>query len=358
MAPPSGHESAPVSERLFREPFRFDFFQAVRLLEQIERARGAGGARRSPVGQDRAPGQEVVRFRALPALSFPAGAIGQLRPATEGDGPAEMVVTFLGLTGPSGVLPAHYTTLLLQRLRLRDHSLRDFLDLFNHRTISLFYRAWEKYRFPLGFERARLDGPPGEPDLFAQCLYGLVGLGTGGLRDRLQAPPEAFLYYSGLFAHFPRSAIGLQQLLADHFEFPVRVEQFEGQWLYLEEDDRTRLGPDGLGQNNQLGLDVVVGQRTWDVQSKVRLRLGPLTYEQFRRLLPGGVDRPALVEMARSYVGPELDFDAQLVLLPLEVPWCQLGPDEDGFRLGQSAWVRAHDFDEAVEDATFAVEDG
>ena len=30
--------------------------------------------------------------------------------------------------------------------------------------ISLFYRAWEKYRLPIGYERAQLDDPDGEPD--------------------------------------------------------------------------------------------------------------------------------------------------------------------------------------------------
>ena len=41
--------------------------------------------------------------------------------------PAQMTVTFLGLTGPRGTLPYHYTELLLDRvLRHRDHTLRDF----------------------------------------------------------------------------------------------------------------------------------------------------------------------------------------------------------------------------------------
>ena len=197
MAPESRHESASVSERLLREPYRFDFFQAVRLLERLEAEQGRSCY---PVGHDRLPAQEAVRLRALPGLSFPAGEISQIRPRdTQGNDnlPPEMIVTFMGLTGPAGVLPQHYTTLLLQRLRSRDTTLRDFLDLFNHRMLSLFYRAWEKYRFPLAYERSRLDKggtinqeTPADSDLFGQGLYALVGLGLpgaacpGGARQR------------------------------------------------------------------------------------------------------------------------------------------------------------------------------
>jgi type VI secretion system protein ImpH len=358
MAAEGGYESATVSARLFREPHRFDFFQAVRLLEQLERQRADG---RYPVGQDRPPAQEVVRFRALPALSFPAAAVSQLRqpdgPAGAGR-PAEMLVTFMGLTGPSGVLPQHYTTLLLQRLRLKDTSLRDFLDLFNHRLISLFYRAWEKYRFPVAHERARRD-PGGAPDLFTHCLSCLVGMGTAGLRGRLAVDDDALLLYGGFFAHFPRPAVCLERLLADHFQMPVAAEQFEGQWLCLTEDDSTRLaGPDcPQGRNTQLGLDAVAGDRIWDVQSKIRLRVGRLRYGQFRRLLPAGADWPAFVHLTRAYLGPGLDFQVQLVLAALEVPWCQLAADgEQGFRLGWDTWVRSYDFMDDIADVILTAE--
>ncbi len=359
MAPESRHESASVSERLLREPYRFDFFQAVRLLERLEAEQGRSCY---PVGHDRLPAQEAVRLPALPGLSFPAGEISQIRPRnTQGNDnlPPEMIVTFMGLTGPAGVLPQHYTTLLLQRLRSRDTTLRDFLDLFNHRMLSLFYRAWEKYRFPLAYERSRLDKggtinqeTPADSDLFGQGLYALVGLGLPALRVQVAPGSEAFLYFAGLFAHQPRPAVCLENLLSEHFGVPVQVRQFEGQWLYLEEDDRTRLGAGGSpeGCNTQLGADAVAGQRAWEVQSKLRLRMGPLTWAQFRDLLPTGASRPMLLHLARTYLGPDLDFDVQLVLLPLEVPWCQITSDEDGFQLGLNSWVRSHDFDTTVDD--------
>src|SRR5262249_320571 len=142
---------------------------------------------RSGGGMDRLPEQEAVRFRAANALSFPAGEIHQLRRPPRRDGapgheaPPGMSVTFLRLTGPLGVLPHTYPNLILRRQREKDYSLRDWLDLFNHRLVTLFYRAWEKYRLPAAYERAQLDSGGVAPDLATQALYCLVGLGTGGL---------------------------------------------------------------------------------------------------------------------------------------------------------------------------------
>jgi type VI secretion system protein ImpH len=367
MVPANGRTSVGLSEQLLREPHGFDFFQAVRLLERVagERARQDPRWPAEPVGHDQAPGREVVRFRTLPALSFPAAAVHQIQPpaphgqASDEPAPADMSVTFLGLTGPLGALPPHYTSLLLRRLRGRDVALREFLDLFNHRAVSLFYRAWEKHRLPFAYERSRLAGRDEDEDLVMRCLYCLVGLGTGGLRDRRTVDDEAFVFYSGHFAHFPRSAVSLESMLGDYFELPVRVQQAQGQWLVLEESDRSLLpGPEyRLGRSCQLGINVIAGDRVWDVQSKFRVRLGPLTYSQFRGFMPDGAGLRALGQMTRAYVGPELDFDVQVVLRRAEVPACRLeatGPDAP--RLGWNTWVHGEAFAQDVEDAVFQVD--
>ena len=219
MAPESWRKTTSVAQRLFGEPHRFSFHQAVRLLGRIalQRARDGDRAAGYPVGHDHPPAEEVVRFRTLQALSFAASEITKLvdprSPKTSKqpkDSPPEMTVTFLGLTGPNGALPDHYTTLFLQRLREKDDSLYHFFDLFNHRTISLFYRAWEKYRLPISYESAALsDGD----DLATQALYSLVGLGTNGLRGRQSVCDEAILFYAGHFSEQSRSAITLEEML-------------------------------------------------------------------------------------------------------------------------------------------------
>jgi type VI secretion system protein ImpH len=362
-----------VIGRLFETSYRFNFFQAVRLLEQLMRHEQRDNSPYHPqiepggVGRDLHPSSEAVRFRALPSLSFPAGAISHLRSVPGSDRsagavpPPEMIVTFLGLTGPSGALPRHYTELLLQRIREKDFSLRDFLDLFNHRLISLFYRAWEKYNWPIAYERAWVEGAAGEPDPITHGVYCLDGLGTTGLRHRLDVDDEILLYFCGHFAHAPRSALALQCLLSEYMQMPVEVIQCRGQWLSLEPEDRAFLPSpsEPKGRNTQLGVNLVIGERIWDVQSKFRLRMGPLDWQQFRSLMPNGPALRPLCQITRLYAGPTMDFDVQPTLKPEEVPALRLTPDpEEGPYLGWCTWTPlvATDSTGVVDDAVFQID--
>jgi type VI secretion system protein ImpH len=347
MAAQGGGNSAALIRRMQERAHQFEFFQAVRLLHLQE------GMWR-PLGGDFSPAEEVVRFRAMPSHSFPAGSVVELQAGRGEDAPPEMTVAFHGLTGPQGVLPQHYTALLIERVRAKDFSLRDFLDMFNHRAVSHFYRAWRKYRFPFAYEQSarREKGD----DLFTYVLYCLLGLGTGGQRGRAEFADEALLYFGGHFAHWPRSAVALESVLNEYFEIPAAVKQFQGEWLYLAVEDRSALPSlGGRGQYTAIGSEAVVGQRVWDVESKFRVRLGPLSYADFRRLLPDGDMLRPVREMIRLYVGPHLEFDVQLVLKRREVPRCRLGGDPGGAsRLGWNTWVRHGEFPADVDDAVFA----
>ena len=150
-----------------------------------------------------------------------------------------MRVNFLGLVGPLGVLPIYYTELVANRLQARDYTLRDFLDIFHHRLISLFYRAWQKYRYMVPYEQ-------GEGDQFSQYLLDIAGLGTPGLQNRQTVTDISLLYYTGLIAQQPRSASALEQIIADYFRMPVQVEQFLGAWYRLSEDAQCNLDDDGI----------------------------------------------------------------------------------------------------------------
>jgi type VI secretion system protein ImpH len=354
MAAEDRREGPDLSDLVRGEPYRFDFFQAVRLLEAAARGRADRDARHpaAAVGGDHAPDREHVRFRAALSLSFPAAPLAQIH-TPAGRGPAEAVVTFLGLFGPHGVLPPHYTSLILRRMRDKDFALRDFLDLFNHRVVSLLYRAWEKYRLPIAFERAARDITT---DPASQALYCLIGFGTDGLRGRHPVPDGAFLYYSGHFAHFPRSAAALEALLAEYFRLPVEIEQAAGQWLTLADADRSQLPDAELsdGRNAALGLTAVAGERVWDVQSKFRVVLGPLTYAEFQRFMPDGNGLQELGALTRTYVGPDLDFEVVPLLEPTDAPPLVLAGD--GPRLGWNTWVHDGDYETVLSDASFFVE--
>src|SRR5262245_27078286 len=340
-----GRRAAPsLEDILFEEGYRFDIFQAVRLLERLY-------PYRQPVGRDANPSAEVVRFHSRLSLSFPPSAIHEIAPADDGSGPAQMTVAFMGLTGPLGVLPRHYTELLFERLRQKDHALRDFLDLFNHRLISLFYQAWEKYRSPIAYERAVSRGE--WPDRLSQYLFDLIGMGTKGLRGRLEVEDEALLFYAGLLAQHPHSASALEGVLKDYFGVPVAVAQFVGQWLVLSEGNRSRLG--SREANSSLGVNTVAGSRVWDQQAKFRLRVGPLTYGEFCRFLPSGEAFGRLVGLSRFYAGQECDFEVQLILKAAEVPFCRLGETDDyAPRLGWSTWLKVKEFGRDAEETILA----
>lgn len=360
-------------ELLVTEPWRFGFFQAVRVVEQYaaERMLRDETPAMHVVGYDDPPVQELLRFRVLPSHSFPVGELAGVRSlgdeASDAASPRfEMVVTFFGLTGPHGVLPHHYTQLLIDRIRQSDHALRDFLDLFHHRLLSLYHRAWKKYRFDIGYEQKawqvrgrERQGPVRDESrlpLFDRCLLSLVGLGTGGLSRRLDVHDEVLLYYAGLFAQRPPNASALARMLADYLGWPVEVQQFQGQWLYLEPADQTamasRAEPQGL--NARLGVDTIVGERVWSVQDKFRLRLGPVPYALFCRFMPNGDLLRPLAQLTRTFVGPEFDFDVQPVLSAPDVPATQLETDAaTPPRLGWNTWLLSRPAAGDRQDAVF-----
>jgi type VI secretion system protein ImpH len=348
--------------QLVRKPFRFDFFQAVRLIELATGRTEATSWNPQAIRQApsrRLPYEEHVRFRAHVGHAFPASAISSFAPLSmteDADASApEMTVTFLGLAGTGGILPGHYTQLLIDRAREKDFGLRDFFDLFNHRLIAHFYRAWEKCRFYVRYERGRRSGDEGR-DHFTGMLYSLIGLRTAGLRDRQALPDELLLYYAGHFSHRPRSAVALQQIVADCFQVPTEVRQFQGQWLNLRRADRTQL-TSGLrpGGNNQLGVSAIAGVRVWGIENKFRLRLGVLRYAGFCKFLPRCSGHVSLGQLVRFFVGPAFDFDIQLVLAKDEVPRCQLKRSGE-MRLGWNTWLFSASPTVDVDDAVFACE--
>jgi type VI secretion system protein ImpH len=354
MAPPSRRQALALADLLGAEPHRFDFFQAVRLLGLLR-------PDRTPVGRTARPSRETVRFAAKLGLAFPPSSIHELTglKAGAGDDPADdppprMTVAFLGLTGPSGVMPHTYTELVQERRRAGDAGLAAFLDLFNHRLISLFYRAWEKHRLLVADEQAGLHataaGRPNDDGLGRQ-LMALIGLGLPDLRGRRGLPDSVPLAYANLFARRQRPAVMLSAMLRDYASFPVEVLQFQASWLVLDPADRSKMGR--LGAFNRLGVDLVAGGRVRDIQGRFRLRIGPLGLAQYRALLPGGPSLRPLAELTRLYVDGELSFDIQLVLKAGQVPPCRMGAGPGaGARLGRDAWLisrpKEADADEAI----------
>lgn len=333
---------AALEQRLRRVPSAFSFFQAVRLLERLR-------PRRAPVGGFDDPGDEVVRFGTPATLGFPASEIRTIDLPEDEAQPAEMVVDFLGLTGPSGVLPHSYTQLVWERDRARDTALHDFLDLFHHRLISLFYRAWRKQRIGLAAER-------NEEDPLARHLLDVAGVGLDPVRRALTVPQEGVAYYAGLLSMQPTGAVALEQLLGDYFGVPVRVEQFTGAWSPLLSRDITVVSEDEEGPSSTLGGGAVIGDEVWDPQGAIRVRLGPLTREQFDGLLPEGSAHEMLRALTRMVTRDQVQAEAQLVLAGASVPPMVLGGSSgEERRLGWTTWIRSGAFDHDADETTFTL---
>ena len=385
MAAESGKpnpELSPLVAEILAAPQRFEFFQAVRVMDDHAwRAAAAGAVPAAVFGDRQFRGTRrsadsrhqhaVLRLRSTTMLGFPGAAITSASLLEDDDEEVvECEVSCFGLVGPAGVLPRHYTTLLLERQRrFKDTTLRDFLDILENRTLSLLYGAWVKYRqFPL-VERTTLrqiatawdDGAAAARDPVSAVVACLVGLGTRGLADRLAVPDETVFYYAGHYAHQPRAAEPLEEVLSDVVRFPVRVRQFVGRWLQLEPPDQTRLAsrtlPDGL--NARLGGDAIAGSRVWNVQSVVELVVGPLALRSFLGLLPGSVWLGRIGDLARLYVGPTIDVRVRPLLAAGEVPPLRLLTARNDAQhppalLGWTTWLTSGPLATDRGDAAFA----
>ncbi len=338
MASARGSTKASIADALRDEGQRYDFFQAVRLLEYIAQDR-------EPVGRDAHPGQESIRFRSDVRLAFAPSDVTSIEiPEREADGPAEVKVPFFGAVSPMsyGSLPTCYTELIQERARVKDTVFHEFVDLFNHRLLSLFYRAWEKHRMAIAWESADAE----DGGLFEHVLMSLFGMNTAGLRGRMPFPDLALLPWAGALARRPVSADELEAMVGDLFCVPSETVPFVPAWYAVEPEELEPLGKGGrLGRDFFLGKSVCVGQ------FRFRLRLGPLPLERYREFLPDGQAFAALADIVRLATGTEFDFEIQLVLRREETPEFRLGGDAGtANRLGWTSWLTTRPLERDPDD--------
>jgi type VI secretion system protein ImpH len=305
---------------LEREPYRFDFFQALRWLENLN-------AEKPRLGSSMRAVDEPVRLGQEPATIFPPATIAGFKPGQTGR-PPRMSVHFLGLLGPNGPLPLHLTEYARDRLRnAGDPTFARFLDVFNHRMLCLFYRAWAQVR-----PTVSLDRP--EEDRFGAYVESLFGIGMPAYRERDAMPDLAKRHYAGHLSCQTRHTDGLRSILGGFLGLPVSIEELVGHWLPLPGDCHWRLGESPA--TGSLGISTIVGSRVWDRQAKFRIRIGPVDLTDYERLLPGGMSLERVVAVVRNYVGDQLAWDLNLVLKQAEVPPIRLGTSG---RLGWTTWL-------------------
>lgn len=320
MAPQKRQSDPGIEGELFDCFYEFSFFRAVALLERFGRGK-------KKIGETLEPEKEAVRFSVKPGFAFPASDISGLAPGPD-NGPSWMEVAFLGLIGPSGLLPDWYNELALERRKKKDHAFVDFLNIFHHRLISLFYLAWKKQRFPENYV-------PGAGDRLSRYLLSLAGLGTSGMVGMLGLPRESLSFYTGLLSLPVASAAGIEAAIEYFSGAPTRVDSFVERDVPLEPQDCTRLG----SANACLGIDAVCGTRVRECQTKFRVNLGPVSYADYQRFIPTGDLLLPVFSLIRYMVGIEFEFEIRVFLKKEDVPGCILGQRGPGQTLlGWTTW--------------------
>ena len=319
--PPGSPPQAQGFWRALRSrPDEFDLFFALRVLQ----ARYPACPR---LGKAARPLAEPIRLGQDPSLAFAPSTIAEMLPATAGQ-PQRLTVWSFGLYGPNGPMPTHITEYVRERLRQYDDpTLARFSDIFHHRLLLLFFRAWSDAQPSTSLDR------PGE-DHFGRFLGSLVGTGQASMQHRDGVPDHAKLHLAGHLSRSTRNPEGLQAAIAGYFGVPVQLQEYCLHYLSLETIQQTRLACSPC--NSQLGVDALVGERIPDVQSKFRLLIGPLNRQQYELFLPQAAYFQALVDWVRNYLGIEYAWDYTLILSRQDVPPAQLGGTS---RLGLTTWV-------------------
>jgi type VI secretion system protein ImpH len=331
MAGTSGQTPDSLIAELEKNPHGFDFFQAVRLLQ-------SSFADRPRIGCSLSPVQDPVRFAQSPSLAFPPSTLERVQTGTP-IGVPRLSVNFFGLMGPNGPLPHHLTEYARERERhFGDRTIASFINLFNHRLLSFFFRAWAASQKAVDLDRAQEQN-------YAVYVGSLFGIGLESLQGRDAVSDWAKLYFSGRLACQTRNAEGLEAILQEYFEIQTDVQTFTGRWLDVPADSRCKLG-DSL-ETGSLGLTTIVGSRLWDCQLSFRIRLGPMSLRDYERMLPGGDAFQRLKYWVLNYCGEHFFWDAQLILRAAEVPDVVLGKSG---KLGWTTWLKTKPLVHDAED--------
>ncbi len=279
---------------LLAEPWRFDFFAVLRRLERSH-------PDRPRIGDSAALRDEYVLLGQDPYLEFPASTLS--RAEVDAEGRLRILSRFLGFLGPQGALPLATTEEAYAWWLARDEAFPRFLDIFNHRFLQLFFRAWADSR-PV----AQHDRP--KDDRFEAYVGSMIGIGSRLYRDLDSVSDLEKLAYAGLAAPQAKSASRLRHMICGIFKVEAEIDQFVGSRLVFEEPERTRLGR----RFCELGVDALVGGSVFSVQDKIRLRIITRDLAQYERFLPSGEWCEQLADLVSFYNGEQLDWDVELAL--------------------------------------------
>ncbi len=325
MGRPTRPETDALIAEVLNKPYHYEFFAIGRLLQ-------AWNSHLPRLGYSLSPSQDAVRFGQNPVLTFAPSTIESVERLAGGD-VLRVFTRHFGLFGPHGPLPTCLTEHAQDRLRhYGDGTFAAFCNVFHHRLLCFFYRAWADAQKTVDLDRA--------DERWTHFMRCLIGMGLAGFADRDSVPDRSKLFFTGRLVHQSRNAGGLAAIIQDFFGVPAEVQSFVGQWLDLPEESTCRLG--ASPHTGAVGLTLIVGARFWTCQLHFRVHLGPMSLEDYERLLPCGDSFRRLCDWIRQYAGLELSWDARLVLHKDKVPPVQIGR---AGRLGWTTWLKTKPFE-------------
>ena len=331
MAGTDGQTPDPLIAKLTETPFAYNFNAAVRLLQSHFH-------QHPRVGHSTSPAQDPVRFAQSPALDFAASTIEAVQ-QKDRERPPVLYSRHFGLFGSNGPLPLCFTEYARERIQHHgDSTFAGFCNVFHHRLISFLFRAWADAQKTVDFDRPT-------DQHWSHFVGGLVGIGMDSLRNRDSVPDRAKLYFAGRLVQQTRNAEGLEAIIQDFFSLQTEVQTFTGRWLDLPSGSVCKLGDSPA--TGTLGLTAIAGSRVWTCQMHFRLRLGPMSFKEFERMLPNGPSFRRLCDWVREYAGEQYSWDVQLVLKKEEVPVIQMGK---AGRLGWTTWLKTRPFERDADD--------
>lgn len=323
MASSNRNSTPSLKDLLIEEADQFEFHAIIKILERVK-------PECTPLGEGVDPTKEPVRIKSRVSMEFPTTDIQSIAWTNDTEVPPLLTTTFLGTAGAQGPLPIPYTQKVIDRDSHHDTALHSFLDIFNHRLVSLFHRIRKKH-----WVGVAADEP--EQTFLGRCLKALLGISGEHLVKRLHLPDRSLLYYTGILWEKPRSEIGLVKILSSFFQLPVSITQFQGSWVQVPLSQRTTIG--AKGTFHILGDTAIVGRRFWEQSADFTVHIGPMSLQQYIDLLKPSNSYNALKSLIMYYVGSDQDFKINLILETGEKPQTRLGW---GMALGWTAWVNTH----------------
>jgi len=269
---------------------------------------------------------QAIKFVSSPTLAF---ATSDVTSINKEDEQYNVFITFMGLVGQTGILPDHFTELMLERVALKDKGLQYFLNVFEDRLVKLFYKAWEQSRFFLALEQ----GEQSKSQKIINLIHSLTGQ---PMAIESETEQNIRLFYSGLYAKKNRPGGALATLLSDYFSLPVKIIENQGKWFQLELNDLTQLSNKRI--NNQLGINAVLGQQVWYIQNQFRIQIGTVNYHTFKRLLPNEPMLKKLRMLVSEYIGMQYQFVLEVIVDATEVPVNKMQRGQYT-QLGWNSWL-------------------